>query len=135
MGVNLPIEVNEIDFREKAVSEKVLFSGKQGDLVKIRPCGEEYGGKTYLGFLLGEISIEGIAEYYPDTKTLKLRHYRNPAIFVPELGKIIYGIESWWGIIQSESELSEITNDDISKVWYVKMWKAMQQEQEQDHGT
>ncbi|SME48916.1 hypothetical protein BACERE00183_04191 [Bacillus cereus] len=35
--------------------------------------------------------------------------------------EIIYGAGSWWGKINSEEELKEITDADINDVWYVKM--------------
>ena len=50
----------------------------------------------------------------------------NPAIYVPELGKIIFGMESWWGIIESPEELKDISDDDISNTWYVKLLQEMQ---------
>ena len=50
----------------------------------------------------------------------------NPAIYVPELRKIVFGCESWWGEIQSPDEIKDITDDDISNVWYVKLVKAME---------
>ena len=53
--------------------------------------------------------------------TIKLERPGNPAIFVPELGKIIFGMESWWGRIKSEEELKDITDGDIENVWHVKM--------------
>ena len=40
---------------------------------------------------------------------------------MPELGKIIFGMESWWGRIKSEEELKDITDGDIENVWHVKM--------------
>jgi hypothetical protein len=50
----------------------------------------------------------------------------NPGILVPELGKIIYGCESWWGTIDSEEELKElITKETISNCWYMQLLASM----------
>ena len=49
----------------------------------------------------------------------------NPAIYVPELGKVIYGMESWWHAIKDEKELKDITDNDIDNVWYVKALKEV----------
>ena len=51
----------------------------------------------------------------------------NPAIFVPELKKIIYGYESWWGAITNKDDLSDlnISDEDIENTWYVQLLKSM----------
>jgi hypothetical protein len=98
---------------------------KIGTLVKIRPCGEEYKNKTYLGFYIGDIAL-GSSISVTDEKIQLNFSGHNPAIFVPEIGKIIYGCESWWGEIKDEKELSSITDSDIQNVWYVKLLKQMQ---------
>lgn len=112
---------------DKIETEKIDYSNclfhKVGSLVKIRPCGDEYHGKTYLGFLVGDLPTEIISNLYTETSTLNISTMKNPAIFVPELKKIIFGYESWWGEIKSEEELKEITNDDIDNVWYIKILK------------
>ena len=45
----------------------------------------------------------------------------NPAMFVPELKKIIWGCGSWWSKIKSEGDLKQITDEDIKNTWYVKL--------------
>lgn len=97
-----------------------------GALVKIRPCKEEYGNKTYLGILLGEADIGLRVGYNKKTQKLAIVRQYNPAIWVPELKKVIYGYESWWGIIESEEELREITDEEINNVWYVKILKEIE---------
>ena len=57
--------------------------------------------------------------------------YSTPPIFVPALGRIIYGCESWWSRIRSEEEFSDITDADIANQWYVQAWKAMTEEKEE----
>jgi hypothetical protein len=49
----------------------------------------------------------------------------NPAIFVFDLKKIVYGAESWWGMVESEDDLRDITDSTIDNVWYVKAMKEM----------
>lgn len=101
------------------------FSCKQGALVKIRPCGDEYKDKTFVGFYIGDVAL-GSSITLTDEKKIQLNFEAyNPAIFVPKLGKIIYGCASWWGKIESEKDLKDITDSDIENVWYVKALKEM----------
>lgn len=100
---------------------------KQGCMVKIRPCGAEYKDKTYLGFYIGDVAM-GSSVTIKDKKIQLSFAGHNPAIFVPELRKVIYGCESWWGEIKNESELKDITDNDINNVWYVQALKAMAKE-------
>ena len=37
------------------------------------------------------------------------------------------GAKSWWGVIKSIEEIKDITDDDISNVWYVKLAKALKE--------
>lgn len=120
--IDMLIEANDIKElahpRNKALENP--FSGKIGDLVKVRPCDEEYQNKTYLGFLIGDVARGSSIGIENDKIQLNFSGY-NPAMFVPELKKIIYGAGSWWSKIDSVEELKDITNDDIENVWYVKL--------------
>jgi len=95
-----------------------------GNLVKIRPCGEEYKNKTYLGLSLGELPTSISSSYSPTTHVLTNSTSHNPAIYVFDLHKIIFGYESWWSAIENENELKEITDKDIDNTWYVKLLKG-----------
>ncbi|RKO61643.1 hypothetical protein [Caldibacillus debilis] len=107
-----------------------------GKLVKIKPCGEKYENKTYLGILLGDLPIGAFVSFHHDDQKLHITPHSNPAIFVPELKKIIYGYESWWGEIESLEDFKEITTEDIENVWYVKLLKAMiPEEDKQSNGN
>jgi hypothetical protein len=92
--------------------------------VKVRPCGKEYGGKTYLGWLLGDLALMPGASLRPDG-TLELLSGGNPAIFVPALCKVIYGAESWWATVESPDDLRDITDATLDNVWYVQALRAM----------
>lgn len=120
--MEFPLTINGIE------SKKLYYKGflhQQGGLVKVRPCGEEYGKKTYLGFYLGDLPLAITHIFNEESGILKAFTHDNPAIFVPELGKIIWGCESWWDEIKNENEIKEITDDDISNVWYVKLAKQL----------
>jgi hypothetical protein len=97
-----------------------------GTLVSVRPCGEEYGNKTYLGIMLGDLPLDVQVMHNSKTGELEILNYNNPAIFVPDLKQIIWGCGSWWGVIENEEQLRQISDDDIQNVWYVKALKAMQ---------
>ena len=59
--------------------------------------------------------------YDKDEQMLSISNMYNPAIFVPEINEVVFGYESWWSLINSSEDIEDITNDDISNVWYVKM--------------
>ena len=106
----------------KFSEERALTPGTQcGKAVKIRPCGKEYEGKTFFGIYIGDAALSLGASIEGDVVTVK-HSFSNPAILIPELGKVVYGCESWWGLVKSEEELKElITDETIKNVWYVKM--------------
>jgi hypothetical protein len=101
------------------------YNGSKGNLVSVRPCGEEYGNKTYLGFLIGDLALGSSFELTDDNKIQCNWSGYNPAIFVPELGEIIMGCASWWSNIQSEEDFKKITDGDIDNVWYVQLLQKM----------
>lgn len=122
--ITYPLTINELILPdEKAVIDG--FSCKMGDLVKVRPCADEYKGKTFLGIYLGDMDIGLHASFNRETKVLEIYRHHNPAMYVPAIKKIIYGCESWWGKIKDENELKDITNKDIDNIWYVQLLKAM----------
>lgn len=119
--IEYPLEISGIDFPKDKGIRTETYNGKCGQLVKVRPCNEKYGGRTYLGIFLGDADIGFHVSHNTQSKELSIIRHYNPAIFVPELKEIIYGAGSWWGKINSEEELKEITDEDINDVWYVKM--------------
>lgn len=118
--IDYPISVQKINVDRPEIRDK-----RCGQLVKIRPCGKEYEGKTYLGIFLGNLPYTPYVSYNKKNEELDISCMTNPAIFVPELKRIIFGMESWWGYIESEKELKDISDDDIENQWYVKMLKGM----------
>lgn len=52
-------------------------------------------------------------------------------IFVPDLMKVVLGVESWWDTIDKPEDLKQITDVDIQNVWYVKALKEMAQKQKE----
>ena len=97
----------------------------------IRPCAKEYNEKTYIGIYIGDLPIQILTSYKESTGQLINSTMNNPAIFVPELKKIIYGCESWWKTIRSVDEFSKISNEDINNTWYVKLLQSMDQPEEE----
>ena len=124
-------KVKEIETSEDTKLIRKGFSLKQGSLVKVRPCGDEYKDKTYLGFYLGDMATGFSGKFKEDKLIIEHSGY-DPAIFIPEVGKIVFGYESWWGEVKSEEELKDITDDDISNVWYVKIMRAMSKAKEKE---
>lgn len=89
--------------------------------VSVRPVQEQYGGKTYLGILLGELPLSLTASLDRTSGVMTLEPTQfNPAIYVPDLHRVICGIESWWGAIKTPADLRKISDDDINNAWYVR---------------
>lgn len=120
--IEYPIEVTNIE--NKPIDTSGL-GAKCGDLCRIRPCGEEYGDKTYIGIYIGDLPIGITSSYNSKTGVLTNGTMTNPAIFVPELKKIIYGCESWWGKITKLEDADDISDKDINGQWYMQMLKAL----------
>jgi len=119
------IEETDIKIKKQFFGKPINgFDSKIGDVVSIRPVGERYKDKTFLGFYMGDVCVDAHIVYEVKTETIIVHAHNNPAIFVPELNEIIMGYESWWGGINSVDDLKQITDDDIKNVWYMKALKA-----------
>jgi len=114
------------EWNQRALNQNCLMRGKFGDFVSIRPCDEALGDKTFLGVMLGDLATSVSAEYDPGSKTLEIGFSLfNPAMFVPDLNRVLLGRESWWTLIESPEDLRKISDADIDNVWYVRALKAM----------
>lgn len=131
--IEYPIQVNEI--QNNFSIREGLHKNYIGKLVKVRPCDDKYEGKTYLGIFLGDLPVGVIVSFQEGAGVLGLSAETNPAIFVPELKQIIYGCESWWGIIDDLNELKDITEEEIESVWYVRLLKEMCGEEKNGTGN
>lgn len=105
---------------------------KPGDFVSIRPVAEEHEGKTFFGIYMGDLPIGVNTRADPESGVLTIWPHHNPAIWVPALGRIVYGCQSWWGPIKDPKAVRQITDDDIQNVWYVKALKSACAEGSQD---
>lgn len=127
--------INKIAFKVKlsAIKETKHPEGKPirenedvGSFVSVRPCAEKFN-KTYLGIYIGDAALSSLVKI--DDKAIVCEWgFYNPAILIPEINKIVYGMESWWSMIESEDDLKKITDLDIENVWYVKALKAINSE-------
>ncbi|MBQ3300888.1 MAG: hypothetical protein IJH04_01825 [Eggerthellaceae bacterium] len=118
--LEFPLEIADIKKKETLYDGRNC-SGKCGQLVAVRPCDKACGGKTYLGFFVGDLPTNIHVTYNSDSKVLTVNgSMSNPCILIPELGRLVWGYESWWHKIESADELKQITDDDIDNVWYVK---------------
>jgi hypothetical protein len=122
--IKYPLQIKGIVFR-KFGDRSSLNLVKSGTLVAIRPVADEYKQKTYFGFYIGDMPAEHLYEFEKETQLLHIISTGNPAIFVFDLGKVIYGYESWWGEIKDEKQLRQITDKDIEDIWYVKALKQI----------
>lgn len=120
--IEYPLTINGI--KNKKIDTTGL-GHKCGCLCEIHPCGEEYIEKSYLGIYLGDLPIMIASSYSEESGTLTNTAVSNPAIFVPELKKIIYGCESWWREIQTIEDFKGISEEDINNTWYVQLLKSL----------
>jgi hypothetical protein len=117
--IEFPIEVSSVDMR---TSRSAFMQDTVGSWCKIRPCSE---AKTYLGIYLGELMHGAMHSYNVKDKVITVIPHANPAIFVPDLKRVVWGCESWWGLVKSPDDLRQITDADIQNVWYVKAIKEL----------
>lgn len=101
-----------------------------GRPVRVMPCAEEYEGKTFLGLYLGELPWYIHVSHNEEDNKLHIDTANNPAIYVFELQKIIYGCESYWNIIKDPRQFDDITDEMIKSQWYVQLLKAGLEEKE-----
>lgn len=120
--IEYPLTINGIENKE---IDTIGLGHECGCLCEVKPCGKEYQGKSYIGICLGELPIAIHTTFNKKTGILKNQTMNNPAIFVPELKKIIYGCESWWREIESLEDFKGISEKDIENTWYVKLLKKM----------
>lgn len=119
--IQYPITVNGLNSHEGVRLR--LNDEDVGKFVGIRPCSSQ---ATYLGIYLGDLPLGVEVSYHPETGILHVSQgFHNPAIWVPDLNRIVYGAESWWDIMTSPDDLRKITDADIQDVWYVKALKAL----------
>ena len=122
--IQYPITVSGIAQKQNDVID---YSKKTGRYVAVRPCDEHLKGKTFLGIYLGEIALGAGAFYYKETGVLEVKHWmHNPAIWVPDLTRIIFGCGSWWGLLKKPEDLKQISDADINDIWYVKSLKSLE---------
>jgi len=123
-GLEFPITVQEIKREEmKALVPCAWPADQTGAWVSIRLAGEL---STRLGVLLGDLALGFRLRYHEETGVLAITFGGyNPAIWVPGLNRVVYGCESWWGVISSPDELRQITDLDIQDVWYMRALKEL----------
>lgn len=124
--IQYPIQVNAIAWDDRRGPVSNWRTQHTGAWVQVRPCGEKYEDKTYLGIMLGNLALGASATLHPETGILHLSYsFHNPAMYVPDLKEIIFGMGSWWKILESPEDLTAITDLDIGNVWYVKAIKDL----------
>lgn len=112
----------KVNRKVKPYTDKKCFMGmvaderdpEVGQLVKIRPVSDP---KTYLGIHIGSIATDFYADLHEDRDFIEVGFVdHNPAIFVPELGRVVFGYESWWSVVESpEQLLATITDADLQR--------------------
>jgi hypothetical protein len=117
--IEFPVEISAV---KTTPVGKYPRAEKVGSWCSICPCSES---KTYLGVYLGDLMLSAMHTYNVKDKVLTVLPHTNPAIFVPDLKRVVWGCESWWGIIESPDDLRKITDADIQNIWYMKALKEL----------
>jgi hypothetical protein len=112
-----PLTINSIRIQTVAFKKE-----QQCKYVAVRPVDDE---KTYIGILIGEAALSVGGLYYIEEQEIFVTHMLNPVIFIPDIMRVVLGIESWWSVIRKPEDLKQITDADIQNVWYVKALKSM----------
>lgn len=118
--IEYPIVVNAIEQKPIDYSD-ILYKSYVGKPVAVRLCNND---KTYLGLFLGELPSSSTISLNKEN-VLTVNHMMNPAMFVPELNKIVFGYESWWKILENEKNFKEISDTDIENIWYIRALKSV----------
>lgn len=132
------LEPTELKFKEEItvktikIQEEGFDRIEKGYYVAVRPAKEK---RTYLGVMIGDAPLYIWGQFIKDRSELEIIFHRNPAIFVPDLMKVILGCESWWTPLKTPEDLKQITDADINGVWYVKALKALAEKQNQKLGA
>ena len=74
--------------------------------------------------MIGSAPLYLGTDYDRKKQEISVSFHTNPAIFIPDLMKVVLGCESWWRIIEKPEDFDEITDKDINNVWYVKALRA-----------
>lgn len=127
--IEFPIEVSKVDSQR---SREIMMGAGQrvGCWVSVRPCAADCEGKTFLGVYLGDLTFSIDHWYNLQSNVLCLSPHTNPAIFVPDLKRVVWGCESWWDVIDSPEKLRKISDADIQNVWYVRALKELMEKQD-----
>lgn len=136
IGLRYPIEVNRIHWATKdqgiwhePILEEDPLGASAGRWVAVRPCAKRYEGRTFVGVMLGRFALGASARYDSATRILHLGYsFHNPAMYVPDIGRVIFGSQSWWGALQNPEDLRQITDADIENVWYVRALRDLEKE-------
>ncbi len=91
---------------------------KKTSWVAVKQVGDD--DRTYLGVLLGNLAqwVQASRDECGVLSLFPCGH--NPAMFVPDLGKVVMGCESWWRSLTKPEDLRCITDQDIGGAWYVR---------------
>lgn len=94
---------------------KIVDPRNSGEYVALRLVKED-GPKTHFGIILGDMHASFSVNHVPGSEKAEIKGaIGNPAIFVPALKQIIYGVECWWRLIVSERQLENISDEELDK--------------------
>jgi len=121
-----PLKCNDILIDE--YDRDAEHDSRVGDFAAVSPCDDRFGGKTYLGLYLGKLPLRINLMYSGDygENVIDVGMYRNPALLVPSLNRVVYGEECWWKFIESPDELQPLDEDIRRQCEYLASVIGMQ---------
>ena len=121
--ITFPLTIDDVEC-EDMIEYRKPVGNDVGTLVAVRPCDDEFEGKTYLGILVAEAPTTiGVTTSKGEDGSTVLKaspSFYNPLIVIPSIHRLVFGMESWWHAINSKEDLKPITDEVISNAWYVK---------------
>lgn len=126
--IEFPIVVEEIEYGDFEPWNNNIC------LAKVRIASDK-NKRTWLALYLGNFPHMPYVNYSDKTKKLKFGMATNPCLYVPALGRIVWGDESWWSRIESKDDLKDITDSDIDSQWYMQLLDCLNEESAEDERT
>jgi hypothetical protein len=125
--MQFPITVEDITFDgdPEPITPTRLCGAPAGAWVAVRPVKDNPENKTYLGVMLGDYQPPSVRFDRESGMLIIGKGVGNPAMWVPDLKRVVMGWGSWWRKMESETDLRQISDADIENVWYVRALKDL----------
>lgn len=102
--IEYPITVSSIKTNH---DEYDFYEKRRGEICKLHLTNDD---KVYTAVLLGELPYMTTESYNPETGKLTVTVIKNPALYVFDLKKVVYGAECWWQGLGETIKMPDISD-------------------------